>query len=286
MSFLFGDSDDKGDKAWACFGSDNPENDDKTSTSQDSLFNFNSESVSCNNQEESIFKTPSVKTSVSGQIQGKTLLSPVQGGIVQESSTKTPQKILYNSPPTQHTSSTTSSSSSPAKKKLCLDGTRKDGCSPVSQVMIGQESNGQDRIGSGGDTKETSGWEIHAGRKGMDKQEADRTVRNSQEVGNVKMCGVEDKTLTSSGVGSMFVSSETSGVSGLLKELMKEQQNKMRDLVVEVELEENKTEELVASMEQIVMDAGVYREQLGRIKHMYGDRLNQVLGFLNSGGKQ
>ena len=117
----------------------------------------------------------------------------------------------------------------------------------------------------------------------MDKQEAER---NLQEVGDVKMCGVEVKTLTSSGVGSMCVSSETSGVSELLKELMKEQQNKMRDLVVEVELEENKTEELVASMEQIVMDAGVYREQLGRIKHMYGVRLNQVLGFLNSEGKQ
>ena len=52
-----------------------------------------------------------------------------------------------------------------------------------------------------------------------------------------------------------------------------------------MELEENKTEELVASMEQIVMDAGVYREQLARIKHMYGDSLNQVLGFLNSGSK-
>ena len=74
--------------------------------------------------------------------------------------------------------------------------------------------------------------------------------------------------------------------SGPMKELIKEQQNKMRNLVVEVELEENKTEELVASMEQIVMDAGVYREQLARIKHMYGDRLNQVLGFLNSGSKQ
>ena len=70
-----------------------------------------------------------------------------------------------------------------------------------------------------------------------DKQEAERTDRNSQEVGDMKMCGVEDKKLTSSGVGSMCVSSETSGVSGLLKELMKEQQNNMRDLVVEVELE-------------------------------------------------
>ena len=284
MSFLFGDSDDKDDKAWACFGSDNLGNDGKTSICQDSFFNFNSESMSCNNQDESIFKTPSVKTSVSGQMEGKTLLSPVKG-IVLEPSTKTPQKIRVNDPPTQHTS-TTSSSSSPAKKKLCLDETRKDGCSPVSQVMNDKESNGQDRIGSGGDTKETSGWEIHAGREGMDTQEAERTARNSQEVGDMKMCGVEDKTLTSSGVGSMCVSSETSGVSGLLKELMKEQQNKMRDLVVEVELEENKTEELVASMEQIVMDAGVYREQLARIKHMYGDRLNQVLGFLNSGSKQ
>ena len=81
----------------------------------------------------------------------------------------------------------------------------------------------------------------------------------------------------------MCVNSEASGP---MKELIKEQQNKMRDLVVEVELEENKTEELVASMEQIVMDAGVYREQLARIKHMYGDRLNQVLGFLKSGEKQ
>ena len=151
-----------------------------------------------NNQDEAIFKTPSVKTSVSGEIQGKTLLSPVQGGIVQESSTKTPQKIRVNDPPTQYTSSTTSSSSSPAKKKLCLDETRKDAWSPVSQVMNDQESHGQDRIGSGGDTKETSGWEIHAGREGMDKQEAERTGRNSQEVGDVKMCGVEGKTLTSS----------------------------------------------------------------------------------------
>ena len=156
----------------------------------------------------------------------------------------------------------------------------------LTAVMIGQESHGQDRIGSGADTKETSSWEIHAGREGMDTQEAERTARNSQEVGDMKMCGVEDKTLTSSGVGSMCVSSETSGVSGLLKELMKEQQNNMGDLVVEVELEENKTEELVASMEQIVMDAGVYREQLARIKHMYGARLNQVLGFLKSGEKQ
>ena len=285
MSFLFGDSDDKGDKAWACFGSDNLENDGKTSTRQDSFFNFNSESMSCNNKDESIFKTPSVKTSVSGQIEGKTLLSPVKG-IVLEPSTKTPQKTRANDPEAQYTSSTFSSSSSPLKKKLCLDETRKDGCSPVSQVMIGQESNGQDRIGSGGDTKETSGRGDNIYREGMDTQEAERTARNSQEVGDMKMCGVEDKTLTSSGVGSMCVSSETSGVSGLLKELMKEQQNKMRDLVVEVQLEENKTEELVASMEQIVMDAGVYREQLGRIKHMYGDRLNQVLGFLNLGGKQ
>ena len=59
------------------------------------------------------------------------------------------------------------------------------------------------------------------------------------------------------------LSCERSEVSGLIKELMKEQQNKMRDLVVEVELEEIKNEELVASMKQIVMDAGVYTEQLG-----------------------
>ena len=81
----------------------------------------------------------------------------------------------------------------------------------------------------------------------------------------------------------MCVSSEASGP---MKELIKEQQNKMRNLVVEVELEENMNEELVASMEQIVMDVGVFREKLGRIRHMYGARLNQVLGFLNSGSKQ
>ena len=57
----------------------------------------------------------------------------------------------------------------------------------------------------------------------------------------------------------MCVSSEASGP---MKELIKEQQNKMRNLVVEVELEENMNEELVASMEQIVMDAGVFREKL------------------------
>ena len=49
---------------------------------QDCLFNLNSESSSCNNQVELIFKTPSFKTSVSGKIQGKTLESPDKGGIL------------------------------------------------------------------------------------------------------------------------------------------------------------------------------------------------------------
>ena len=97
MSFLFGDSDNKDDKAWAYFGSDNLNNDDKTS-GQDCFFNFNSECGSCNNQDELIFKIPSSKTSISCQIQEKTQESHVKEGILQDPS-KTPQTAPSNNPP-------------------------------------------------------------------------------------------------------------------------------------------------------------------------------------------
>ena len=98
--FLFGDSDDKDDKALVAIIKrmmtkmiKKDDKDDKAlvaiikrmmikTLGQDCLFNLNSEFSSCNNQVELIFKTPSFKTSVSGQIQGKTLESPDKGGIL------------------------------------------------------------------------------------------------------------------------------------------------------------------------------------------------------------
>jgi flagellar biosynthesis chaperone FliJ len=68
----------------------------------------------------------------------------------------------------------------------------------------------------------------------------------------------------------------------VLMELLDMQHLQISKLLSDVEQAERKEEELVASLEQVVMDAQVYRQRLAGIKQQYRDRLEQVTSVLSS----